>query len=72
VVYSVAQVPDRFRALYILNPMVGIVENFRRVSIQGIGVNLPTLFISGAATLIILPVAYLYFKHREATIADII
>ena len=30
VIYSFAQVPRRFRALYLLNPMVGIVENFRR------------------------------------------
>jgi lipopolysaccharide transport system permease protein len=72
VVYSFAQVPERFRALYVLNPMVGIVENFRRVSIQGIGIDVPTLCISALATLIILPAAYLYFKHREATIADII
>jgi lipopolysaccharide transport system permease protein len=72
VVYSFAQVPHRFRALYVLNPMAGIVENFRRVSIQGIGVDLPTLCISTLMTLIILPAAYLYFKHREATIADII
>jgi lipopolysaccharide transport system permease protein len=72
VVYSLAQVPQRFRALYVLNPMAGIVENFRRVSILGIGVDLPTLCISGSMTVIILPAAYLFFKHREATIADII
>jgi lipopolysaccharide transport system permease protein len=72
VVYSLAQVPHRFRALYVLNPMTRIVENFRRVSIQGIGVDLPTLCISGLMTVIILPAAYLFFKHREATIADII
>ncbi|MGI8962241.1 MAG: ABC transporter permease [Bryobacteraceae bacterium] len=72
VVYSFAQVPHRFRAFYVLNPMAGIVENFRRVSIQGLGADLPTICISGLATLVILPVAYLYFKHREATIADII
>jgi lipopolysaccharide transport system permease protein len=72
VVYSFAQVPHRFRALYVLNPMAGIVENFRRVSIQGIGADLSTLCVSGLVTLIILPAAYLYFKHREATIADII
>jgi lipopolysaccharide transport system permease protein len=72
VVYSFAQVPHRFRALYVLNPMAGIVENFRRVSIQGIGADLSTLCVSGLVTLIMLPAAYLYFKHREATIADII
>jgi lipopolysaccharide transport system permease protein len=72
VVYSLTQVPHRFRSLYVLNPMAGIVENFRRVSIQGIGVDLTTLWISGLMTVIILPAAYLFFKHREATIADII
>jgi lipopolysaccharide transport system permease protein len=72
VVYSFAQVPHRFRALYVLNPMAGIVENFRRVSIQGIGADLSTLCVSGLVTLIMLPAAYLYFKHREATIADVI
>jgi lipopolysaccharide transport system permease protein len=72
VVYSFAQVPHRFRALYVLNPMAGIVENFRRVSIQGIGVDLPTLCISSLMTVTILPATYLFFKQREATIADII
>jgi lipopolysaccharide transport system permease protein len=72
VVYSFAQVPYRFRAFYVLNPMAGIVENFRRVSIQGIGADLRTLCISGLITLILVPAAYLYFKHREATVADII
>jgi homopolymeric O-antigen transport system permease protein len=72
VVYSFNQVPQRFRAFYVLNPMVGLVENFRRVSIQGIGVDLRTLCISGLMTLILLPTAYLYFKQREATMADII
>ena len=72
VVYSFGQVPERFRILSTLNPMCGIVENFRRVSIQGIGVDLKTLGIAGLITLVILPAAYLYFKHCEATIADII
>ncbi len=72
VVYSFSQVPHRFRAWYVLNPMVGIVENFRRVSIQGWGADLSTLCISSLITVIIFPAAYLYFKHREATIADII
>ncbi len=72
VVYSLSQVPHRFRALYVLNPMAGIVENFRRVSIQGLGADLSTLYTAGLITAIICPAAYLYFKHREATIADII
>ena len=72
VVYSFAQVPQRFRALYVLNPMSGIVDNFRRVLIEGIGIDASTLSVSAIATLIILPAAYLFFKQREATVADII
>lgn len=72
VVYPLAQVPQRFRMLYLLNPMTGIVENFRRVLIQGLGVDLRSLSIAFIATVLLLPAAYLYFKRREATVADII
>ncbi|MBV9300563.1 MAG: ABC transporter permease [Acidobacteriaceae bacterium] len=72
VVYGFAQVPVRFRALYVLNPMAGIVEDFRRVLIQGIGIDNWMLSVSALATAIILPAAYLFFKQREATVADII
>lgn len=72
VVYPLAQVPQRFRLLYLLNPMTGIVENFRRVLIQGLGVDLRSLSIAFIATVLLLPAAYLYFKRREATVADVI
>lgn len=72
VVYSFATVPVRLRGLYELNPMVGIVENFRRIVIQGLGPDLHLLAISGAVALVLVVFAYLYFKYREATMADII
>lgn len=72
VVYSYSDVPKRFRALYMLDPMAGIVENFRRVIIQGWGADLRLLGISAAAAVIVLPLGYMYFKHREATMADVI
>ncbi len=72
VVYPYDQVPHRFRWFYELNPMVGIVENFRRVVIQGLGADLSLFAISAVVAVVLLPIAYLYFKHREATMADII
>jgi lipopolysaccharide transport system permease protein len=72
VVYSYSVVPGRFRSIYLLNPLVGIVENFRRVVVLGIGPDLPLLLISTCAAIAILPVTYLFFKHREATMADIV
>jgi lipopolysaccharide transport system permease protein len=72
VVYSFANVPRRFRSLYELNPMTGIVENFRRVLIDGVGADLRLLSISALFALITLPATYLYFKYRESTMADVI
>lgn len=72
VIYAYSTVPARLRSLYMLNPMVGIVENFRRVVLQGIGPDLQLLAISTIVSVVLLPASYLYFKHREATMADII
>lgn len=72
VVYSYTDVPRRFRSLYILDPMAGIVENFRRVVIEGLGADLHLLGVSAIIACVILPIGYMYFKHREATMADVI
>ncbi len=72
VVYQLNMVPQRYRAVYVLNPMVGIVENFRRVVVQGVGPDMHTLLLSVTFAVILLPCAYLVFRHREATMADII
>ena len=72
VVYSLADVPKRLRGIYELNPVVGIVENFRRVLIQGLGVDVPILAYSGVTAMVLLLASYLFFKYKEATMADII
>ena len=71
VVYPLEQVPARFRSLYLLNPMVGIIENFR-AAVLGTPLNGQSLMISTFAAVVLLPAAYLYFKRVEATVADII
>lgn len=72
VVYPLSAVPARFQSLYALNPMVGLIENFRRVMLQGVEPDFYSLAIAAVAAAILLPLAYLYFKHVEATMADII
>jgi len=72
VVYPLSAVPARLRHLYALNPMVGVIENFRRVVLQGAPPDFYSLAASAAAAAILLPLSYLYFKHVEATMADII
>jgi lipopolysaccharide transport system permease protein len=72
VVYPLSAVPQRLRGYYALNPLVGVIENFRRVMLQGMPPDFYSLGISAVIAAIVLPVAYLYFKQVEATMADII
>jgi lipopolysaccharide transport system permease protein len=72
VVYPLSAVPERVRAFYMLNPMVGLVENFRRVVLQGAAPDFRMLGISALISFILLPATYIYFKRVEATVADII
>jgi lipopolysaccharide transport system permease protein len=72
VVYPLELVPARFRGLYDLNPMVGIIESFRRVSVLGAPPDLHQLGMSSLVSLVLLPLAYAYFKKVEATVADVI
>ena len=72
VVYPLGAVPERLRPLLALNPMTGIIENFRRVTLHGEPPDLRLLVVSAATSLVLLAVSYVYFKRVEATIADVI
>ncbi len=72
VVYPLSAVPERFRSLYMLNPMVGVIENFRRVLVEAAPPNFYEIGISALIALLLLPAAYIFFKHVESTIADVI
>jgi lipopolysaccharide transport system permease protein len=71
VVYPLNQVPERYRALYVFNPMVGIIENFR-AALLGTAFDTHSLWLSTIVSAVSLPLAYLYFKRIEATVADVI
>lgn len=72
VVYPLESVPERYRTLYLLNPMAGVVENFRRAVLGHLPVDIPSLSIAAAVALFTFTVSYLLFKHQESTMADVI
>jgi lipopolysaccharide transport system permease protein len=72
VVYPITAVPTQWRSVYELNPMVGIVENWRRILLNGEMPDLVWLGTIAAGVLVALPVAYAYFKRTEGTLADVI
>jgi len=72
IVYSARIVPERWRAVYGLNPMTGVIEGFRW-SILGVGQAPGTEIFSSAIAILVILVSGLYFFRRtESIIADVI
>ena len=72
VIYPLNVVPDGWRAVYLLNPMAGIIQSFRDVLLRGTRPEPTPLVFAIAVTAVVLPVAYLFFKRAEATMADVV
>ena len=72
VAYSSSIVPARWRALYGLNPMAGVVEGFRWALLgksEGPGA---LLVVSVAVVILILIGGLYYFRRMEAEFADVV
>jgi lipopolysaccharide transport system permease protein len=67
-----AALPAPLYAIYVLNPMAGIVDTFRRGVVLHQGPDVQALATAAAVTLVIAPVAYVYFKLTERTVADLV
>jgi lipopolysaccharide transport system permease protein len=72
VVYPLSAVPEGLRWLYWLNPVAGLIENFRRVILYNSPPDFFSLGVSAAISALLLIVGYARFKRVEATMADMI
>jgi lipopolysaccharide transport system permease protein len=72
VVYSSNSVPEKWRLIYGLNPMAGVVDGFRWALLgtgHGSG---PMMLVSIAAVMVLLITGLLYFRRMERSFADIV
>lgn len=72
IVYPLSMVPEQYRTLYSLNPMVGVVEGFRWALL---GTGQPDFTAMGLSVLIIsvaLVSGIVFFKKMERSFADVI
>jgi lipopolysaccharide transport system permease protein len=71
--FSSSIVPEKWKLLYSLNPMVGIIDGFRWSILGGDNhIYLPGLLVSIAVIILILVFSLRYFRKTEKTFADII
>jgi lipopolysaccharide transport system permease protein len=67
-----AALPPWLYALYVSNPMAGIVDTFRRGVVMHQAPDAQALATAAVITLLLAPAAYVYFKVTERTVADIV
>lgn len=72
IVYPASMVPEKYRLIYALNPMVGVVEGFRSVLLGTISFPTQMLLISTLVSIILFVIGGFYFKQMERHFADII
>ncbi len=71
VLYPASVIPERWRTLYALNPMVTVTEAFRWAVLGGATAPEPRiLFISTATTLVLLLTGLVFFRRVERQLAD--
>lgn len=71
--YSSDIIPEQWRLLYSLNPMVGVIDGFRWAILNGDqALYLPGLVLAWVVTLIFVWTGVYYFRGVERTFADII
>jgi lipopolysaccharide transport system permease protein len=72
VAYSAKMIPDSWRLLYSLNPMVGVIEAFRWALLGKDQPDFTIVAISTAMVFVLLLAGLVFFKRTERTFADVV
>jgi lipopolysaccharide transport system permease protein len=70
--FSMSVIPEQWRWLYSLNPMVGVIEGFRWSLLPDYALDPRALLFSVLISTIVLVAGVIYFRSTERSFADII
>lgn len=71
IVYPLSLVPDAYRPIYLLNPMVGVIEGFRSALLATTPLPWTAIGVSAAVSALLLVTGVLHFRRMEQTFADV-
>jgi lipopolysaccharide transport system permease protein len=72
VMYPLRAVPQEIKSWYLLNPMTGFVETFRRILVSGQNPDLEHLLPAIAGAVVLFVVGAWYFSATENRFADVV
>ncbi|MCA9521443.1 MAG: ABC transporter permease [Myxococcales bacterium] len=71
IIYPASVLPERFRLLYGLNPMAGVIEGFRATLLGTTTFPSAMVAVSATMSLVVLAIGLVYFKKVENYFADV-
>jgi lipopolysaccharide transport system permease protein len=72
IAYPVSLVPEKWRLLYSLNPLTGVIEGFRWALLGKDSPDFGIIGVSAVAVVVLLFTGLVYFKRMERTFADVV
>ncbi len=72
VVYPASLIPENFRLVYSINPMVGVIEGFRASLLGTAPMPWDMICIGSITAVILIVTGALYFRRMEAIFADVV
>jgi lipopolysaccharide transport system permease protein len=72
IVYPASMIPEKYRMIYALNPMTGVIEGFRSAILGKTAFPTEMILISTIISLGVFLIGLLYFKQVERYFADVI
>jgi lipopolysaccharide transport system permease protein len=72
VAYSIAAIPEKWRFLYSLNPLVGILEGFRWALVAGEDLRPAWAAYSAVISVVVLALGAVVFARMERKFADVV
>lgn len=72
VVYPMSKMPERFQALYAVNPMVGVIEGFRSALLGTIDFPWSVVGTSALVSVLVFVFGLAYFRKVERVFADVL
>lgn len=72
IAYPSSMVPEKWRTLYGLNPMAGVVEGFRWALFGTVEISVGLVLMSTTMVLVFLTGGLVYFRRMERTFADVV
>lgn len=71
--FSSSVIPEKWRLLYSINPMVGVIDGFRWAILgRDVSIYWPGFVVSVVLLLVVFITGLLYFRRTEKTFADVI